>query len=79
MAALTQLFVVMAELHKTHEAKICDILFPCGDQATSDAQKKEKPRTGGGGGGGVRICRVKKTCWSARGVQARVTARVRPR
>ena len=33
----------MAESHKTLQAIICDILFPCGDYATSDAQ--EKPRT----------------------------------
>ena len=34
VAALTELFVVIAESHKTLQAKICDILFPCGDQAT---------------------------------------------
>ena len=33
----------MAESHKTLQAIICDILFPCADYATSDAQ--EKPRT----------------------------------
>ena len=32
----------MAESHKTLQAIICDILFPCADCATSDAQ--EKPR-----------------------------------
>ena len=33
----------MAESHKTLQAIICDILFPCADYATSGAQ--EKPRT----------------------------------
>ena len=54
---------MMAESHKTLQAKICNILFPCGDQATSDARKKKKRgpvRGGWGGGDGVRICRVKK-------------------
>ena len=35
--------VFVAESHKTLQAIICDILFPCADYATSDAQ--EKPRT----------------------------------
>ena len=43
MAALTQCFVVIAESHKTLQAKICDILFPCGDQAT-----KNRRQVGGG-------------------------------
>ena len=71
VAALTQL-IVMAESHKTLQAKICDILSPCGDQATSDTQKKKQNR---GPGGGVRICRVKKTCGSARGVRAQARPR----
>ena len=33
----------MAESHKTLQAIICDILFPCADYATSGA--REKPRT----------------------------------
>ena len=40
-AFLSSVFV--AESHKTLQAIICDILFPCADCATSDAQ--EKPRT----------------------------------
>ena len=56
----------MAESHKTLQVNICDILFPCGDHATSDAQ--EKPRTGWGRGEvGVRICCVKKTCLELEG------------
>ena len=54
----------MAESHKTLQAKMCDILFPCRDQATSDTQ--EKLRTGVcvcvGGGGGCKdlSCQKKK-------------------
>ena len=33
----------MAESHKTLQAIVCDILFPCADYATSNGQ--EKPRT----------------------------------
>ena len=40
-AFLSSVFV--AESHKTLQAIICDILFPCADYATSDAQ--EKPPT----------------------------------
>ena len=40
-AFLSSVFV--AESHKTIQVIICDILFPCADYATSDAQ--EKPRT----------------------------------
>ena len=40
-AFLSSVFV--AESHKTLQAIICDILFPCADYATSGAQ--EKPRT----------------------------------
>ena len=40
-AFLSSVFV--AESHKTLQAIVCDILFPCADCATSDAQ--EKPRT----------------------------------
>ena len=30
----------MVESHKTLQALICDILFPCGDRVTSDEQEK---------------------------------------
>ena len=40
-AFLSSVFVV--ESHKTVQAIICDILFPCADYVISEAQ--EKPRT----------------------------------
>ena len=40
-AFLSSVFV--AESHKTLQAIICDILFPCADYSTSGVQ--EKPRT----------------------------------
>ena len=61
MAFLHQFFIVMAESHKTLQAVIWDILFPCGDRVTSDAQ--EKLRTGGG------VCKdlsCQKKCVGAR-------------
>ena len=38
-AFLSSVFFV-AKSHKTLQAIICDILFPCADYATSDAQEK---------------------------------------
>ena len=61
MAALTQLFVVIAESHKTLQAKLCDILFPCGDQAT----KNREPVLGGGGGCKDLSCQ--KNVWEREG------------
>ena len=63
MAFFHQFFIVMAESHKTLQAVIWDIWFPCGDRVTSDAQEKlrteegvcknlscQKKKCGGGGG-----------------------------
>ena len=61
MAALTQLFVVIVELHKALQAEICDILFPCGDQAT----KNRRPI--GGGGGGCKDLSCQKNVWEREG------------
>ena len=41
VAALPMLFVFMAESHKTFQAIIFDILFPCGDQAQRFVVSKE--------------------------------------
>ena len=63
MAFLHQFFIVMAESHKTLQAVIWDIWFPCGDRVTSDAQ--EKLRTGEG------VCKnlscQKKSTWEREG------------
>ena len=40
MAFFHQFFIAMVESHKTLQALICDILFPCGDHLTSDEQEK---------------------------------------
>ena len=40
MAFFHQFFIAMVESHKTLQALICDILFPCGDRVTSDEQEK---------------------------------------
>ena len=45
-SSMSPFFTVTAESHKTLQALICDILFPCGNRVTSDAQ--EKLRIGGG-------------------------------
>ena len=40
MAFFHQFFIAMVESHKTLQALICDILFPCGNRVTSDEQEK---------------------------------------
>ena len=56
MAFFHQFFIAMVESHKTLQALICDILFPCGDRLTSDEQeklrqKKKCQKIGVGAGG----------------------------
>ena len=56
MAFFRQFFIAMVESHKTLEALIGDILFPCGDRVTSDEQeklrqKKKCQKMGVGAGG----------------------------
>ena len=64
------MYVVIAESHKTLQAKICDILFPCGDQATNrgpvwgEVGKDLSCRKTCGSAGGVR--RTSKTEVTAR-------------
>ena len=50
--------VFVVESHKTLQAIICDILFPCADYAISEAQ--EKPRTD-------LLCQKKKKQWKLDG------------
>ena len=52
----------MVEYHKTLQALICDIVFPCGDRVTSDEQEKlrQKKKTVS-----------KNRCGSGRGARAR--------
>ena len=60
MAFFHQFFIAMVESHKTLQALICDILFPCGDRVTSDEQEK------------LRQKKVSKNrCGSGRGARAR--------
>ena len=68
IAFLYQFFFVMAESHKTLQAVIWDILFPCGDRVTSDAQEKLQTV-----GVFVKLCRVKKKkCVGAGGKHERM-------
>ena len=62
MAFFHQFFIAMVEYHKTLQALICDILFPCGDRVTSDEQEKlrQKKKTVS-----------KNRCGSGRGARAR--------
>ena len=61
MAFFHQFFIAMVESHKTLQALICDILFPCGDRVTSDEQEKLRQKK-----------KVSKNrCGSGRGERAR--------
>ena len=51
MAFFHQFFIAKVESHKTLQALICDILFPCGDRVTSDEQEKLRQKIGVGAGG----------------------------
>ena len=61
MAFFHQFFIAMVESHKTLQALICDILFPCGDRVTSDEQEKLRQKN----------TVSKNGCGSGRGARAR--------
>ena len=64
MAFFHQFFIAMVESHKTLQALICDILFPCGDRVTSDEQEKLRQKK-------KKNTVSKNRCGSGRGARAR--------